>query len=146
MATEEQKQVRLQQIERLTLDLLGPAIDDEVLRQNKETREGDTPTSRYLIGILYPTSSRVEEQEDDFANESGDAEEDESFQAPLQITGIPKPSSIGLTFAVEPRTATLEVEFRYGLYTPEEQPPALGGSRPTILWKRTQVADVSKLQ
>jgi Helicase conserved C-terminal domain len=146
MATEDQKQVRREQLERLSLDLLGPSTPDEVLRQNKETREGDTPTSRYLIGILYPTSSRVEEQEDDFANESGEADEDESSQAPPQITGIPKPSSIGLTLAVQPKTTMLEAEFRYGLYTPEEQADASGGSRPTILWKRHQVVHVTNLQ
>lgn len=69
MGTQKQKEVRWQQIERLKLDLLGPTAVNEVLRQNKETREGDTPTSRYLVGILYPPSARVEEQEDDFANE-----------------------------------------------------------------------------
>jgi hypothetical protein len=140
MGTQEQKEVRRQQIERLKLDLLGPAAADEVLRQNKETREGDTPTSRYLVGILHPQNARVEEQEDDFANEGGDVEEDDSPQAPIQITGIPKPSSIGLTFAVEAGCSALDFEFLYGLYLPEETIEGPAGSKPTILWKRTQVA------
>ena len=125
MGTQEQKEVRRQQIERLKLDLLGPTAADEVLRQNKETREGDTPTSRYLVGILYPPSARVEEQEDDFANEGGDAEEDDSSQAPIQITGIPKPSSIGLTFR---RRGWLQ---RPGLRVPVRPLPSGGNSRRT---------------
>jgi len=151
MATSEQQQVRAALVERLRHDLLGPETPDEVLRQNRETREGDTPLSRYLVGILYPSNSLVAPDEDDSANDGGDGEEDDVPDAPIQITGIPKPSSIGLSFAVASDVKELQVEFRYGLYKPTEDlpPPAAtadsgqkGDSdkkRPTILWSRTQV-------
>jgi hypothetical protein len=148
---DEQQEVRKSLTERLRLDLLGPASPDEVLRQNPATREGDTPLSRYLVGILYPAGSLVTPEEDDSANDGGDGEEDGNPDPPVQITGIPKPSSIGLSFAVADNVTELVVEFRYGRYTPSEvaQPPTGDSDRgskgdskkqkPAILWTRTQI-------
>jgi hypothetical protein len=146
-----QQEVRKSLIERIRLDLLGPATPDEVLRQDKKTQEGDTPLSRYLLGILYPAGSLVAPEEDDSANNGGDGEEDDTPEAPMQITGIPKPSSIGLSFAVDNDVKEILAEFRYGLYTPTEiAPPSAGDGegedkgngkkqKPTILWRRTQI-------
>ncbi len=84
MPTGEQQQVRQTLIERLRLDLLGPSAPDEVLVQDRETREGDTPLSRYLMGILYPSNSLVAPEEDDSGNSAGDGEEeDEAPEAPM---------------------------------------------------------------
>ncbi|MGQ4809360.1 hypothetical protein NKDENANG_02776 [Candidatus Entotheonellaceae bacterium PAL068K] len=146
-----QQEVRTSLVERLRLDLLGPATPDEVLRQDRETREGDTPLSRYLLGILYPAGSLVAPEEDDSANDGIDDEENDTPEALIAITGIPKPSSIGLSFAVAEQVKELFLEFRYGLYTPTELalPSARDRTgegrgegkrkRPTILWTRTQV-------
>src|SRR5262245_30103898 len=100
MMFSEQLQVRDTLVNRLRLDLLGPSSPDEVLRQDREAREGDTPLSRYLLGILYPTDSVVPPDEDDFANDGADDEEEEAPETTIPIAGIPKPSSIGLSFAV----------------------------------------------
>lgn len=121
MSVPEQMEVRDAQIKRLRLDLLGPSSPDEVLRQDRETREGDTPLSRYLVGILYPTDSVVPAEEDDFANDGAEGEEDDTPETTIPIAGIPKPSSIGLSFAVSDNTKAIKVEFRYGLYIPSEQ-------------------------
>ena len=123
MSVSDQQQVRNSLIERLRFDLLGPISLDEVLVQNKETREGDTPLSRYLIGILYPSDSLVTEDEDEGANEGGNGEEDDTPEPTIQITGIPKPSSIGLSFAVADDVKEILIEFRYGLYVPTEIVP-----------------------
>jgi hypothetical protein len=154
MPTAEQQQVREGLIDRLRLDLLGPSTSDEVLVQDRETREGDTPLSRYLVGILYPSNSLVAPEEDDPRNPAGDGdEEDEAPEAPVQMTGIPKPSSIGLSFAVASDVRQLWLEFRCGLYAPvEAMPPSPEGNdterrrdsekrKPTILWKRTQIVE-----
>ncbi len=150
-AIDQQKQVRESLIERLRLDLLGPSAPDEVLRQDKETREGDTPLSRYLMGILYPAGSLVNAEEDDFSNEGGDDEEGEAPETPVQITGSPKPSSIGMSFAVASDCKEIQVVFRYGLYIPseviaqqasdDESSDGRKKQRPTILWTRFQVED-----
>lgn len=151
MSNTDQQAVRGALVERLRLDLLGPATPDEVLRQDKETREGDTPLSRYLVGILYPSNSLVGQEEDDGANDGGDGEEDDPPETAVQIVGIPKPSSIGLSFAVESGVKELHVEFHYGLYTPSEAalPATAEGAdnakhgtskrKPTILWTRTPI-------
>ena len=138
-------------LDRLRLDLLGPAAPDETLIQDRETHEGDTPLSRYLLGILYPADSQVAPDEDDFSSEEAGADEGEAPEAPTPIAGIPKPSSIGLSFAVSSATQELAFEFRYGLYTPTELEPEEPNSqkqqglitaakkrKPTVAWKRTE--------
>lgn len=151
--SDEQQEVRKLLIERLRLDLLGPEKPDEELRQDRETREGDTPLSRYLVGILYPAGSLVAPEEDDSANNGGDGEEDDTPDPPMQITGIPKPSSIGLSFAVADDAKEILVEFRYGRYTPSEVSQLATGDsgrgikgdskkqKPAILWTRKQIAE-----
>ena len=151
MSATEQEQVRNTLIRRLRLDLLGPSAPDEVLTQNRETREGDNPLSRYLIGILYPANSIIDPDEDDFSNDGGDDEEDDTPEAPIQITGMPKPSSIGLSFAITEGAEAIQVEFRYGLYQPTEvaaqQPDkptseAESKQKTSVLWQRVQVAEI----
>lgn len=154
---DEQQEVRQLLTERLRLDLLGPTSADEELVQNRETREGDTPLSKYLVGILYPSDSLVTEDEDDGANEADDSEEDDTPEPQIQITGIPKPSSIGLTFAVTNDVKEIQIEFRYGLYDPTPVAPAskqgngteTNGEteklKPTILWRRKQINQPVKL-
>ncbi len=152
MSVAEQMEVRDLLVKRLRLDLLGPSSSDEVLRQDREAREGDTPLSRYLVGILYPTDSVVPPEEDDFANDGAEGEEDDAPETTIPIAGIPKPSSIGLSFAVSDDTKAIRVEFRYGLYVPseqssehkeaeEEQKPGGKKKKPTILWTRKQIAE-----
>lgn len=152
MSVAEQMEMRNALVSRLRLDLLGPSAPDEVLRQDREAREGDTPLSRYLIGILYPTDSIVSAEEDDFANDGAEGEEDDAPETPIPIAGIPKPSSIGLSFAVSNGTQAINVEFRYGLYIPSEESPAPAPAegeqpaagkkkKPTIIWTRKQIAE-----
>jgi hypothetical protein len=153
MSVAEQERIREGIVSRLRLDLLGPEAENEVLRQDKETREGDNPLTRYLVGVLYPSDSLVDPEEDDFANDGTSDDEGDSPEATVPITGIPKPSSIGMSFAVSSDTAGLQMEFRFGLYVSSEvQPERLGEGekkKPVILWTRTQVAervDVSPVQ
>src|SRR5271157_1723183 len=152
MSVAEQMEVRDLLVKRLRLDLLGPSSPDEVLRQDREAREGDTPLSRYLVGILYPTDSLVSAEEDDFANDGAEGEEDDAPEATIPIAGIPKPSSIGLSFAIADGTNAIRVEFRYGLYIPSEEASKTGEAegeqkpgdkkkKPTILWTRKQIAE-----
>lgn len=154
MSMDDQLEIRDALVQCLRVDLLGPNSADEVLYQNKEAGEGDTPLSKYLLGILYPAGAVVEPEEDDSSNDGGEGEEDQASEAPVKITGIPKPSSIGLSFAVADDVRDLMIEFRYGLYTPTEAMPSSienGSSstkgegkkqKPTIMWSRTQVREI----
>jgi hypothetical protein len=152
MSVAEQLQIREQLVTRLRRDLLGPSDPAEVLRQDRETREGDNPLSRYLVGILYPTDSVVSAEEDDFANDGAEGEEDDAPETTIPIAGIPKPSSIGLSFAIADDTRAIRVEFRYGVYIPSEAASSAAEAegeheagekkkKPTILWTRKQIAE-----
>lgn len=145
----EQKAVRDELFEKLRLDLIGPGSPDEILVQNFESRTGDSPLSRYLTGILYPANSVVPGDEDDFANDGGESEEDDTSEAPVIVTGIPKPSSIGMSFALDSKVPA-EIVLHYGLYTPTEIPSGEGAAetngagkgrkkRQSIRWSREQV-------
>ena len=148
MAEAEQRAVRDELFERLRLDLIGPETPDEVLVQDFDARTGDSPLSRYLTGILYPANSTVPADEDDFANDGGESEDEDTADPPAVVTGIPKPSSIGMSFAIE-REAQVELVFGYGLYSPTEiatgadtESGAAGKGRkkrPTIRWSRNQI-------
>ena len=146
--TDEQRQVRSAIIDRLRLDLLGPSSPDEVLVQNKKKREGDTPLTRYLIGILYPADTFVPPDEDDSANDGGEGEEDEAPEAPIQVTGSPRPSSIGLSFAVAEGVEEIEAQFSYGLYTPSTSLGFENGKEEQeelTIWARTQVSEIVRI-
>lgn len=154
----EQRDVRESLAARLRSDLLGPMADDETIVHDKETGEGDTPLSRYLVGILYFAGSVVNSEEDDSANEGGDGEEDQAPEDPVKVAGIPKPSSVGLSFAVTENARGLVLKFRYGLYLPVEAEltPPQGNNdetkkspkkqRPRFLWKRTQVTEEIRIK
>jgi len=150
---EQQTEVRTGLVQRLRLDLVGPSAPEERLVQDKETREGDTPLTRYLMGILYPSNSTVEPEEDDFSTDVGDDEEDAGPEGAVSVSGGPKPSSIGLSFAVEAGTEEIEVAFEYGLYRPAElprdgQPKVTSGRapKPRLAWQRTQVSEKVRIK
>lgn len=148
MAEAEQKQIRDDLFERVKADLIGPESPDEILVQDFEARTGDNPLSRYLTGVLYPANSLVPPDEDDFSNDGGESEDEDSPEPPAIVTGMPKPSSIGMSFALQ-IGAEVELIFSYGLYAPSEVArPDLsketgGGKtrklRPTIRWTRQPV-------
>jgi hypothetical protein len=152
MLVAEQEAVREELFKKLHLDLIGPEAPDEVLVQDLESRTGDSPLSRYLTGILYPANSPVPADEDDFANDAGETEDEDHPEQSCLITGIPKPSSIGMSFALEPGLP-VELVFSYGLYTPDKvakqevdnEAEAAGNTRkkrPTIRWSRHQVEKI----
>lgn len=80
-------------VERLHVDLVGPASADEVLI--------DRPSDRYLTAILYPQQSRIPDEED----ESLGVGDDEPFSGSdttgaVPLTSCIRPASMGLSFCV----------------------------------------------
>lgn len=97
-------------VAQLRRDLLGPGADDEVLSQ-------DPPITAYPIGVLFPRAagnSAEEELAADIAEEAGldDAPmlkrrdiEDPAPDLGISLANDRRPSSMGLTFAVDPLVA-----------------------------------------
>ncbi|MFC9200285.1 helicase-related protein [[Kitasatospora] papulosa] len=98
-------------VEQLRRDLLGPGSADEILTQ-------DPPITTYPIGVLFPRASDSESErvlQEDAAESDGlddtpimrrgrDIEEPLQDLPAAQI-GDRRPSSVGLTFAVDPKIA-----------------------------------------
>ncbi|MEU9183126.1 helicase-related protein [Streptomyces sp. NPDC048484] len=117
-------------VERLRRDLLGPA-DDAVGEDREEVLAQDAPITVYPIGVLYPQpadgAARREVEEDEAEQDGLDAapvlshdNADESAPAvELPSVGDRRPSSMGLTFAVDPTaTDTIVVKARAAMYDP----------------------------
>src|SRR5207253_8550648 len=80
---------------------------DEVLAQS--------PATRYLVGMLAPSGTPVDETED----ETGAvAETDELEETPPLIRTL-TPSSIGISFVVDRSVPRLEAKLSWGEYMPE---------------------------
>ncbi|MFG2571126.1 helicase-related protein [Streptomyces sp. NPDC048481] len=116
----------------LRRELLGPAEDadkddrDEVLTQ-------DTPIDRYLTGVLYPGSAdkaEAEARKEEAAEHDGldtspmlsrDSVEESGAERDPGGPGDRRPSSMGLTFAVDPAiSGTIVVSTRAAAYRPTD--------------------------
>lgn len=126
------RDVRKRLRDALRRDLIGPGASDRDLIN--ETL--NTPPSRwYLTGFLAPQEETARPVDDADANDDlfggddgndGDDMDDTTEPAGLdgQADGAPAkkkylPSSIGLTFLLEPEVREIEVEVSWGDYTPE---------------------------
>ncbi|MET9732947.1 helicase-related protein [Streptomyces sp. NPDC006458] len=125
----EHYRVREEIVARLRRELLGPdaeAGDDAV-----EVLTQDAPITRYPIGVLFPRAADAEarlRQKEDAAEEEGldehpllgdDRSDDTgaSFEPPA--SGDRRPSTMGLTFAVDPGIASeIVVSTRAAVYIP----------------------------
>ncbi|WP_166029042.1 helicase-related protein [Streptomyces chilikensis] len=113
-------------VTQLRRDLMGPGAPDEVLTH-------DAPITTYPIGVLFPrpaderaaeaTASDNREQEADVAPEvrRGDAEE-RGLEAGVSLANDRRPSSMGLTFAVDPSVSrTVVVAVEAAMYEPVDE-------------------------
>ncbi|MFD3623667.1 helicase-related protein [Streptomyces sp. NPDC058698] len=112
----------------LRRELLGPAQDADP-EDREEILTQDAPIDRYLTGVLYPRATKERKQEeaaeqngpDDIpVSTRGDGEE--SGTAPeVGASGDRRPSTMGLTFAVEPAICdTIVVSTRAAVYEPTD--------------------------
>lgn len=84
-------------LDRLKTDLVGPGERNEII--------SDRPTDRYLTGILFPPRTEVSSEEDDDAAEADDAEGSDTSLDGIRTTSTFRPSSAGLSFAVQPESS-----------------------------------------
>lgn len=117
-------------VERLRRDLLGPA-DDATGEDREEILTQDAPITVYPMGVLFPrpadAEARAARQEDVKEQDGSDAAPvlsrdsvEESSPAAEPPSGDDRrPSSMGLTFAVDPTAAeTIVVAVRAAAYDP----------------------------
>ena len=102
--------VRERLLDALRTDLLGPEAPEEVL--------GQSPTSRYLIGMLAPRGTQVSSSEDE-GSPSTVRDGDEHESGP-RVTQQLAPSSIGLSFIVGLHCHSVDIRASWGEYTKVE--------------------------
>ena len=130
--------VRDQLIQRLKTDLIGPGSPDEVI--------ADRPSDRYLTGILYPVGSKISAAEDEQLEQAAedDVEDDGAGIENVSLASTLRPSSAGLSFAVEGRQGKPAIHLRVlcGTYSrfyegEEGGGPVEAGTRHQERWRRT---------
>ena len=110
----------------LERDLIGPRTANELLEE--------PPLDRYVTGILYPMLSDQtgidESQFDEVSDDDGGASADPA----VARSNVHYPSSVGITFAVDPATETLSVEVAAARYLPGED----------RTWRREQIGPIRR--
>ena len=152
MTLETQYDFRTRLVESLKNDIIGPQSDDEVL--------DDLPLQVYIAGILYPNSSDAIDDASDIDTPDDDLEV--QFDAPVTYANRRYPSSMGLTFALDPTNATIKIEVsaaKYEQTVGESQPDngfeaeeadstdraattGSGAGRRTLRWRRLPVGPI----
>lgn len=127
--------VRDQILKRLREDAIGPGPGGEREEINER------PSERYLTGILYPQSSKVEAEDDsEWAEEQGRGETEDSLETGVSLFRAMKPSTAGLSFAVDKACRRLDIRIKCGIYEVEEIDSDSGSeSRKRRIWKRRPV-------
>ncbi|GAA4956319.1 helicase-related protein [Yinghuangia aomiensis] len=109
----------------LRLDLLGPAGGEE------EILKDDAPVTMYPVGVLFPqeTPEGVRDSREGYETDGddtlalvrgGDGEED-AVERSISLANVRRPSSMGLTFAVDPAVAErIVVRTTAAVYRPED--------------------------
>lgn len=131
MATSNKRsKVRKRILEAFRRELMGPSDPNEVIKEY--------PTTRYIVGRLAPSRESEEDTDGAISSDQNEAlgagaDDDEAGSEeplPSLIIGF-NPSSIGLSFLVDPETSKLQVKVQWGDYKREKFE-----EDGTIVWKR----------
>ena len=86
-------------------ELFGPQAADEILAQS--------PATRYLVGMLAPQNTEIDQAEDE-ADQAGDEADGGDATPPVALSLAQ--SSIGISFVVDGATPTVTAEVTWGEY------------------------------
>lgn len=104
-------------VKRLESDLVGPLAKYERLDDGK-------PSDLYLMGILWPRSTRMGAEDDDRLDSAGGSagSEDDTAGAAEEVplSGLQRPCAAGLSCAVSGPSPTVDAEVSFALYELEE--------------------------
>jgi hypothetical protein len=131
-------QIRQELQDLILRDLLGPAGGEEEIVDETYVRD------RYILGLLAPSGqSVIPEEEEDLAFTDSDSEEG-TVESPTIRNSTMKPSSMGLTFTLDPSASAIQVKARWGRYEKlRSDELGLELERPHPVWKRIPVEVVS---
>jgi hypothetical protein len=119
--------------ERLEVELVGPVAPDEIL--------DEAPITRYACGVLFPQATDPERQAVDLEADIDVADEDPEAgpdDTPVAMANSRYPSSLGVTFAVDPNSESeIKVEVTAGWY--ESNTGADGVDAATVRWFRRPI-------
>ncbi len=104
------ERVRDRLVAALRNDLLGPGSPDEVLLQS--------PSTRYLVGMLAPRGTAADSSEDESLEAGSDEDGDDGA---VRLSASLDPSSIGLSCVVDPSVDQIQVVASWGEYTKVER-------------------------
>ena len=133
-------EAREQLINSLRLDLVGPWHGHELAKETLSPRF--RPSNWYLTGFLIPADTSAEDRGDDDSDEdfddvsdgAGVSEENTDDRKAARKSFFP--TSMGLTFLVDPAATTLNVTIRWGDYADGELPPRTPEENPMQVWQR----------
>jgi len=120
--------VRDEVLSTLCRNFLGPIGGPE---ETFSAAERETPVSRYMTGILFPSESTIPPVEDDGGLSSESRESATEDEARLSMCNAPNPSSYGISFACYPGVPSLAISVACGLYSLEKD----AAGRP-VQWRR----------
>ena len=145
----------------LRRELLGPA-PDAAPTDREEVLAQDAPIDRYLTGVLYPRSADAEAEQrmledeaeheglDDSPLRARDNLEESGTAQEVGAAGSRRPSSVGLTFAIDPAiSGSVVIRARAAAYRPTDADgrpvPARRAEARTIAdqheqWRREELA------
>ena len=106
-------EVRELLVNKLEKKLLGP-------RGGLDEKFNDLPTQRYIVGVLYPSDTKVGPEQEANNSAEGESDEDTIQVNDMSIKDSLRPSSIGLSFAIDENIENITVEVSWATYTQEE--------------------------
>lgn len=130
--------IRDELTEMIVRDLLGPAGGpDEELDQRE-----DHVYQRYLVGMLAPKASEIPAQQlDELATEEDEDAEDSGSETGVPAGSTYFPSSMGISFIVDPAVEQIVVECEWGRYARIKSQTQVNGKtgNPANVWKREPI-------
>src|ERR1017187_538909 len=127
-----QETVRDEVLQTLRRNFLGPIGGPE---ETFSADDRETPVSRYMTGILFPSESTIPANEDDGGLATESKQSIEEDEARLSMCNAPNPSSYGLSFACHAKVRSLFVKISCGIYSLEKDPAGK-----SIRWTRKPFA------
>lgn len=138
--------VRDEVLQTLCRNFLGPIGGPE---ESFSATERETPVTRYMTGILFPSESTIPPAEDDGGLGAESNESVEEDEARLSMCNAPNPSSYGISFACRSDTRSLLVKVECGIYSLEKDKdgnPVLWTRRPFNASEQVPVANCRKVE
>ncbi|MBN3525172.1 DISARM system helicase DrmA [Paenibacillus apiarius] len=124
MALSNKLEIRNELINRMKLELIGPNLVTEELNES--------PTQRYLTGILWPIGSEIEKEDDEEHATEEDGEESGLADRAAPLMQAMKPSAIGLSFVLDEGVESLNLKVSWGQYEQK-------GDRKNPAWHRKSI-------